>query len=255
MKTNLTLLFLLSQICPLFGQIRKNTFHAIPEGPNNLLLSVGSYYPVRDALDYLNHEYGWRISYEDPVYPDAELSDIAIPNWKNTHPGERGFYVPKFTEMQFRILKPTGSQGEEKKILTGLVEQLNRSGRPVKFKVLDASGGRQVIVGTLDGVGALDHAVLRPEPKSRNGSEELHSLTQKCSTQMPSPMVVGTVSANMLEHITVPPRRSNVSCREALLALTAEEGTDVVYQMLEDANGKSLVVNIVLNRVATESPK
>jgi hypothetical protein len=255
MKPWLTLLFVLSQVVPAFRQIRKNTFQATPEGPTNLVLTVGSYYPLRDALDYLNHEYGWRISYEDPVYPDAELSDIAIPDWEKAHPGERGFYVPKFTEMQFRIAKPTGSQGEERKLLTGLVEQFNKSGRLVKFKVLDASSGRQVVVGTVNGTEALDHAVLRPETKSRNGSMELLSLTQKCSAQMPLPMVVGTVSANMLQHITVPPRKSNVSCRDALLALTAEGGADVVYQMLEDANGKTFVMNIVQNRIVIEPPK
>lgn len=255
MNTWLILLFLLSQVVPSLSQLRNNTFHVTPDGPNILVFTVGSYYPLRDALSYLSHEYGWRISYEDPVYPDAELSDIAIADWKNKHPGERGFYVPKFTEIQFRIAKPVGSKGDEKKALTQLIEQFNQSGRLVKFKLLDASYGRQVVVGTAGGFGALDQAVLRPDPKGRNGSMEVVLLTQKCGAQMPLPMVVGTVSANMLEHITVPPRRSIVSCRDALLSLTAEGGANVVYQMLEDANGKTFVMNIVRNGFVIEPPK
>jgi len=50
---------------------------------------------------------------------------------------------------------------------------------------------------------------------------------------MPLPMVIGTVPANMLESITVPPRKSLTTCRDAILALTEQGGDDVVYFMLE----------------------
>jgi hypothetical protein len=255
MRLRLTLIILLLQVMPACSQIQQNTFQVTPDGPNNLSLTVASYYPLRDALDYLDHEYGWRISYEDPVYPDGELTDIAIPEWKKKHPGERGFFVPKFTEMRFRISKPTGGRGEAKKVLTELIEEFNQSGRLEKFSVLDASDDRHVVVGTINGAGALDHAVLGPEPKPRNGSTELLQLTQRCGSQMPLPITVGTVSANMLQQITVPPRKTNEPCRDALLALTALGGFDIVYQMLEDVNNKTFVMNIVRNRIVTAPTK
>src|SRR5258708_40336521 len=128
MKLQLTLLILVSQAVSAFCQLRENTFTVTSEEPNRLVLAVGSAYSLRDALEYLNHEYGWRISYEDPLYPNSELMDYAIPEWKKKHPGERGFYAPKFTEMRFRITKPTGSKGERKRIVGQLLEQFNGSG-------------------------------------------------------------------------------------------------------------------------------
>jgi hypothetical protein len=139
MRLWLTLFVLLWQVAPTFAQIRKNTFDVTPDGQDGLILAVGSYLPLRDALDYLNREYGWRISYEDPVYPDSELSDIAVPEWKKNHPGARCCYFPKFSEMRFRISKPTGSKGEREKIVGELVEQFNMSGRIEKAKLIEAT--------------------------------------------------------------------------------------------------------------------
>jgi len=255
MKLRLTLFILVSQAASAFCQLRQNTFTITPEEPNNLVLSVGSAYPLRDALEYLNHEYGWRISYEDPLYPNSELTDYAIPEWKRKHPGERGFYAPKFTEMRFRITKPAGRKGERNKIVGELVGQFNGTGREEKFKLIDASHDRQVVVGTINGQGALDLPTVGPELKPRNGSVELYSLTQKCSQKMPLPMVSGTVSGNMLESITLPPRKSLTKCRDAILGLTEQGGDDVVYFMNEDANGRTFVMNIVPNRIVIATPK
>ncbi len=255
MKLQLTLLIIVSQAVSAFSQLRENTFTITPEEPNSLVLTVGSAYPLRNALEYLNHEYGWRISYEDPLYPNSELTDYAIPEWKRKHPGGRGFYAPTFTEMRFRITKPTGSKGERKRIVAELLEQFNGSGREEKFTLIDASHDRQVVVGTSNGQGALDLATVGPELKPRNGSIELYSLTQKCSQKMPLPMVSGTVSGNTLQSITIPPRKSLIHCRDAILALTEQGGDDVVYFMNEDANGRTFVMNIVPNRIVIEPSK
>jgi hypothetical protein len=250
MKRRWILLVLLLEAIPLLSQLRQNTFEASPGGATNLILSVGSYYPLKDAVDYVNREYGWRISYEDPRYPESEIVDIAIPQWKKDHPGERGFYVPKWTEVRFRITKPSGRDGEQKKVLTELVEQFNRLDRQDKFTILDGSLNRNVVIGAVRGESVLGHSSLGPERKQRSGSEELHILTEQCGAEMPMRLVVGTVSFNMLGHIVLPPRKSAISCREALLSLTAQGGADLVYQMREDITGQMFVVNIVPNRIA-----
>lgn len=251
------LLVLLMQAAPLLCQLRQSTLQVSSEGAANLILSVGSYYPMRNAVDYLNREYGWRISYEDPRYLESEVTDIAIPQWKKNHSGERGFYAPKWIEVRFRIAKPLGRDGEQKSVLAELVEQFNRLDRQDKFTILDASLKRNVVVGAVRGQSILEHASMGPEQKQRSGSEELHMLTDQCGAQMPMPMhmVVGTVSVNMLEHIILPPRKSPVSCREALLALTAQGGSDLVYQIMEDITGQMFVVNIVPNRIVIHPPK
>jgi hypothetical protein len=255
MRHWLTLLFVLWQAAPAFNQLRKNTFAVTPDGPTNFVLTVGSYYPLRDVLNYLNHEYGWRISYEDPVYPEAELFDIAIPEWKKAHPGERGFYAPKFMEIQFRISKPAGSQGEREKIIGQLIEQFNRSDRDEKFALVDASPERQIVVGTMNGQGVLDQTTVGPEVNPRNGSLEISSLTQTCSQQMPLPMIIGTVSANLMGSITVPRRKALTSCRDAILALTDQGGDGLIYMLNEDPTGRTFVLNIVPNRIVIAKPK
>jgi hypothetical protein len=249
MKIVRILLVLLLQIAPAPCQLRQNTLQVSPEGEANLILSIGSYYPLKDAVDYLNGEYGWKISYEDPHYPESEIADIAIPQWKKSHPSERGFYVPKWTEMRFRITKPSRRDGEQKRVLTEVVEQFNRLDRQDKFTILDASLNRNVVIGAVRGESVLEHASIGPEKEQRSGSEELHMLTEHCGTQLPMHMIAGTVSFNMLGHIILPPRRTSVSCREAILALTAQGGADLVYQIMEDITGQMFVVNIVPNRI------
>ena len=242
-------LVLLLQATSVFCQIRQSTFQVSSVDSTNLILSVGSYYPLKNVVNYLNREYGWRISYEDPFYPDNEVVDIAVPQWKKSHPGERGFYVPKWADVRFRITKPLGKEGEQKKVITELVEQFNRLDRPDKFTVVDASLNRNVVIGEISGESLLGRASLGPEKKLRSGSEELQTFTEQCSAQMQMRMVIGTVSVNLMEHITVPPRKSKISCRDALLSLTAQGGAELVYQLLEDINGPTYVVNIAPNRV------
>lgn len=248
MKMKLLLFALLLQALPLFCQYRQKTIQAAPDGANNILISVGSYYPLKDTIDYLNHEYGWRVSYEDPLYSKSQIADIAVPEWKKAHPGERGFYVPKWTEVSFHIAKPSGQPGESNKILEALIAQYNRLEREDKFVVLNFAGNQNVVIGSESGMQVLAHATVRPENNERNGSEEMQLLIEQCGAQMPMRLVVGTVSANTLMQIKLPPRKTDSSCRNALLALTNQSGENLVYQIMEDITDQTFIVSIIPNR-------
>ncbi len=71
MRIRLVTLFLLAHVVDMHCQMRQKSMHVTSEGRTGLIISVESYTPLKDAIDYLNHEYGWLVSYEDPFYLDS----------------------------------------------------------------------------------------------------------------------------------------------------------------------------------------
>lgn len=254
-KRGLLFAVLFLQTLPALCQFRQTTMQVTQEGESTLVISIGSYFPIKEVINYLNRDYGWLISFEDPVYPESQLVDIAIPSWKNSHPGQRGFYAPRWTEAHLRIPKPSGRPGERGRILAELVEQYNRLDREDKFSVRNLSETRNTIIGSVHGAEVLAHAWVAPDGQQRNGSVEIQTLTEQCSISMPFRLVGGTVNPNALGHTTVPPRTNAISCRDALEALTERIGDNLVYSVLEDITGQRVVVNIIPNRVVIHPQK
>lgn len=250
MKHRIMSLFLFLQTLPTLCQVRPASLQAAPDGQDALVLTVRSNYPIRDSVRYLNENYGWLISYEDPIYPDVEVEDISIPQWKKAHPGERGFLTPIFSQVRFRITKPSGSKGEQEKILGELVDQFNRLGRQDTFIVIPKPQNRGVVVGSVNGREALQAAVVGPETRIRTEAEELRLLLEGCSARTQIPLVAGTIIAN--RNLTLPPRKAVVPCRDALLAVAIQGGANLVYQILEDVNNKTYVVNIGPSKVIVQ---
>ena len=224
------------------------------DGPGRLILKIASYSPMRDAVLYLDQRYGWLISYEDPLYPDSEVEDIAIPQWKKAHPGERGFYSPVYTQARFEITKPSGRPDDQQTVLVELTTEFNKLNRPDKFVLFNAAQNRSVVVGTVGDVSILEQATARANEKSRTGTDEFVSLIQACSSHTQIPLTIGTASANTFAHVTVPPRKTKLSCRAAFVALSALCGSDVMYILSEDLNQKALVVNIISNHIVSPPP-
>lgn len=249
MKIKLVPLVLLANVVFMHCQLRQKTMHVTSEEATGLILSVGSYTPLKDAIDYLNHEYGWLVSYEDPLYLDSQVEDIAVPSWRKAHPGERGFYVPKWTELKLRITKPTGQAGEQAKVLHELVQQYNQLNREDKFSVRTFSKTRTAVVGNIRGAEVMGHATVLPQKLERNGSEEMRRLTEECGGQMRMRLVIGTVPINALAHVTIPPRKTAVPCSDAFEALTEETGDNLMYQVMDDITDEMFVVSIIPNRV------
>jgi hypothetical protein len=249
MKIKWALIFFLANVVFMHGQLRQKTMHVTADGTTSLILSVGGYTPLKDTIDYLNHQYGWRVSYEDPLYPDSQVEDIAVPSWRKNHYGERGFYVPKWTELKLRILRPIGQRGAQAEVLRELVQQYNQLQREDKFSVHIVSEARSAVVGNIRGVEVMGHARVLPQKLDRNGSEEMQLLTEECGGQMQMRIVVGTVPMNALAHVTIPARKTAVSCRDAFEALTEKTGDNFVYQVMEDITDGMFVVSIIPNHV------
>jgi hypothetical protein len=239
----------LANVVLMHGQLRQKTMHVTAEGTTGLIVSVGSYTPLKDTIDYLNLEYGWRVSYEDPLYLDYQVEDIAVPSWRKNHPGERGFYVAKWTELRLRISKPAGQKAGQAKVLRELIQQYNLLQREDKFSVHIVSETRAVVVGNIRGVEVMGNARVLPQKLHRNGSEEMHLLTEECGGQMQMRLVVGTVPINASAHVTVPTRKTVVSCRDAFEAFTELTGDNLVYQVMEDITDGMYVLSITPSHV------
>lgn len=237
----------------LHAQLKQRLMHVTPDGTAGAVLTVGGYVPLKDTIDYLNHEYGWRVSYEDSLYSSSQVEDIAVVSWRKTHPGERGFYVPKWAELKFRLSTPSGQKGEQAKILSELIQQYNQLQREDKFSLHVVSENRAIVVGNSKGVEVMGHARVLPRKQERNGSEEMRLLAEECGGQMQMRLVVGTVPFNSLAHITVPVRKTSVSCRDAFEALTERIGGNFVYQVMEDVTDEMFVVSIIPNQVVVRA--
>lgn len=249
MKIKWVPIVFLANVVLMHGQLRQKSMHVTADGTTGLILSVGSYTPLKDTVDYLNREYGWRVSYEDPLYSDSQVEDIAVPSWRKNHQGERGFYVPKWAEVKLRISTPSSQKDEQAKIVRELVQQYNQLPREDKFSVYIISDTRVAVAGNIRGVEPMGHARVLPQKLNRNGSEEMHLLTEECGGQMQMRLAVGTVPINALAHATVPARKTVMSCRDALETLTEKAGYNFVYQVMEDITDGLFIVSIIPNRV------
>lgn len=220
----------------------------MPSGADELTISVASYYPIKEIVNYFNYHYGWKVSYEAPLYLESQLTDIAVPAWKKAHPGERGYYVPGWIELRLRVTKPAAVPGEQPKILNQLIRQYNNLDRLDKFSVQSDSDARQTIVGSVQGRQIWEFARLAPQVKETSGSEYLQRIVEQCGAQMPLPLITGTVSVNALMHTRILPHKATISCRNALNTLTERISADSVYQVMEDIGDGMYVVSIGPNR-------
>jgi hypothetical protein len=233
---------------PASGQYRPKSIKISPEGDSSISISIGSYYPLKDTLDWLNREYGWFISYEDPIYSENEVVDISILSWRKSHPGERGFYVPRWSEVQFRIQKPSGKSDDEKIVLNQLVDQYNRINRPERFAVLQNGKGRRTVVGSVSDIRAIPDGTVPANLKSLSGTEELQRILTICSLQSPMKLEVGTIPLNAVSHATIPPTKSPQTCRNAIQRVVELADRSLVYQIMEDIADRQLILSIFPNK-------
>ena len=247
MKDLLRLLIISAVSLQIPAQLRPSKLSVNPEGTDKLSISVASYYPLKDVIDYLDYQFGWNISYEDPLYLESQLTDIAAPSWKKAHPGERGYYVPPWTAMLLQIDKPTHHAGEQQKILNGLVSQYNQLDRSDKFEVQAYSDTHLTVIGSMKSVQVWSMAKLSPQKRPLSGSEYLEAIAGECGGQTPMRLVIGTVPMNALAHLQIPAQAKPVFCRDAIANLTERVASDAVYQIMHDVGDQMFVISIYPN--------
>jgi hypothetical protein len=96
-------------------------------------VSVINSRPLYQAVIAVSQKYGWVIDYEDPVYSAQESRDVTVPEWRRTHPNQRGALVPSGGIFVANLGEIDGQKPNEAEILQRLVDQYNQSANPGYF--------------------------------------------------------------------------------------------------------------------------
>ncbi len=212
-----------------------------------VVLTVYDYSPLREALEWVRAKYGWPVNYEDPIYREQDLLDVAAKEWRRDHPGERGYYVPRPTSFTVRFPEPGKGRQDEAKTLLSLVEQYNSSQTVVRAVLVQESGKRYTVFaedayrGAGGAAGSLIHITDVP---GAGPTTESAKILQACSQQSPMPFVFGTLNPNLLTQ-AVQPRHERETCRHTLERLVDGVGPTAIYELRADPTDREMVLNIM----------
>ncbi len=110
-------------------------------------LTVYDYSPLREAVAWVRAKYGWPVSYEDPIYREDHVVDVAAAVWRRAHPGERGYYVPRPTMFTVRFPAPAEGTRDERKTLEAIVTRYNGSQSTVHAALVQGERARYTVYG------------------------------------------------------------------------------------------------------------
>lgn len=107
----------------------------IVETKSSLEIAVNSPRPLDDVLIALAKKYGWRINYEDPRYPHADLVDDTDPSWLERHPDEGHVHVVGGGAFRANISLRVGDRPDAQQVIAAVVRAYNNSGNPGRFEL------------------------------------------------------------------------------------------------------------------------
>jgi len=244
-KSVASLLMMCAASVGLPGQIRPSSTE-VTRSDGTLSITVHSYYPVRDILVRLGQEYGWSINYEDPIYPASDTVDVSVSSWRRDHPGERGFYVPKW-EDAFSVHLPAAGEhvGSPFGILQGIVNEYNRSHESVKFRIQALSHSRFRVTGRPSGGrGIFDATSVAVNRQPTQGTQELARIINSCSAETGLTIVLGIAPMNALNHAIIAGGIGKLDCGSAINRVIAQVSPELVYQVIEDIADRQLLLSI-----------
>ncbi len=215
---------------------------------SEVVLSAQGSYPMREIVEQVRTEYGWLVSYEDPIFSEAKLIDVADPGWRHEHPHEPGVLVPRTQALSVRFNAPRTGTTNEKNTLEWIVAQANAEQTTMHYGIVQGTGDRYTIYAE-DGYqgtsGVAGANILISDTPGVGPASEASKVLEACSQQSPIPFEVGTVNPNALGHISVPLKHEPETCRHGIERLVNAMGQPAVYEIREDTGNRIMVVNII----------
>lgn len=216
----------------------------------NIHLAANDPRPLAQAVDALQQEYHWPISYEDPPY--AAASDLTeIPSTDDPHkmmkvPGGHIFNV------EFPPGKSPTAAPDEEKTLRLVIDAYNHSGNPGQFELTSIETRWDVIGRSArDEHGSsvkqdnpLDLNISLPS-QARTGRDTIVALADAISEHSKFSVSVG-VSPGFMKHVNLTVGGDNLSGRTLLARALAATGQQVVWRLLFDPESKSYVLMLHL---------
>lgn len=197
-RTVLALLLLSFVALPTSGQNPAQDYYwskfKVEHGNGKATVSADNGRPLWMALNALKKEYGWAISYEEPIYGDTETAPAHNAVWDSKHP-ERPSRVPAghgFATTYPEDGNTATSLQQQLAIVEKVVSSYNSSQNPGVFSVSVLNNGQTDVIGRSREAAAgspslLDTTVTVP-PGEMSASKALSNLVDALSSTSGAPV-------------------------------------------------------------------
>lgn len=172
------------------------------DGQQRVVFQVNDPRPLAAAIMDLNRYFGWRVTYEDPLYlNDYDLLDITTSVSRDTRSGRRTV-VPKGGRLELIVAArgDVSSAGFQMSVLVDLLKKYAESGYPGQFGVRQSDGLVHVVPLTSRGVGAVDHPrqslldrVVSVSTSATNALDQLANLAAEVGRTGKGGLALGSV--------------------------------------------------------------
>jgi hypothetical protein len=214
--------------------------------------------PLRQAIFEVRLKYGWMVDFEEaPVTGIADLVDNSAPQWRASHPSEKGYWIPKggpFSSTFSTDLDSLQDSSGEEAALARLVADYNASGNPGRYILRKEGNHRFALVGEYQaggkGAGAKASPILDTEitfPRSRRSTRDTIDLVlREVSAANGTTVVLTSCPENLFARTEVEAGGSRVAARELLLEALAPTGRPFIWVMPFDSNDGTYFMTIEL---------
>jgi hypothetical protein len=218
--------------------------------------------PLSQALVGISEEYARLVDFEDPpYYSKYDLVDDTSPQWRATHPTEKGVTVigGEFFQTEFPESPDAGSSAAgAEHILENVVSDYNASTNPGRFTVRDEGDGRFAIVGTElkdeDGkeqavTPILDTLISIPT-ESRDAITGISAILDALSAKTHTKVILGMMPISALQRSKVTVGGDNTSARNLLLQMLSATKLKLSWHLYYDNDVKMYALNLLPLRQA-----
>lgn len=207
----------------------------ITKGRNSITVDASEPRPLKQAVEAIAEENGWRVDYEDPIYaPGTETVDANDPSWVSSHPGALRVKIPNGHRLHSEFSMSAVGKGDldQKFILQSLVDAHRNSGNPGEFTVLSEADGGFVISGTNSSLagGVLSTPISIPHV-SRTLHETLDAVFEQLKVVTNTTILVSAVPLPLLD-IQITVGAEQIPARDLLRNALNQSGMTLHWTML-----------------------
>lgn len=197
--------------------------------------------PLDDILATLEHQHGWHINYEDPLYGKSDIVDQTAPSWLELHPNGRRAYGVAGGAFHVKIPIDGYFPDDPMQILPPLIEAYNRSGNPGRFQLRVVSQNSFDVIPTASGDGPqtplLDTVMNFDATDDVGAYPTLRKFCEELSRKTGHTVVfggTGSPSENRLLQSHIKQHSINQPAREILRQMYQQVGSTDCWRLLYD---------------------
>lgn len=206
-----------------------------------VLIDVNDPRPLKAAIESLENQVSWPITYEDPQYAhDSDVADVTQTVRKDKDPAKPKVFVPRGGRFTFSYDIPTAATSQQQAaVVNALLEQYRFSGFPGEFRVIATEGVFHVVPfsiknrkGMQERTGSILSGRISVPRGQRNTFAMIQAILTAVSHTNRVTVVPGMMPLNLLSQVSVTDGADNESARVVLLRTLAATGQKLAWQLL-----------------------